>query len=207
MNGWEEDGAAKILFGVLGLIRWGGASYRQGEVSREKASASLVGASVSAIQTGFRGSGVVYWAVISQIVATFACGVFFGAAVSINLVEQPARISCGTALAVTQWRPSYKRGTLMQAPLALIASLSALIAWRFEGGTAWLVGGLLLLMVVPLTLVVILPTNKRLESQELDLRSEEAARLLQRWGRLHATRSILSGAAFVVFLSALAMKR
>ena len=95
----------------------------------------------------------------------------------------------------------------MQAPLALIGSLSALIAWRFEGGRAWLVGGLLLLLVVPLTLLVILPTNRRLESQELDLRSEEAGRLLRRWGRLHAVRSILSGAAFLVFLSALAMKR
>src|SRR6516162_3481762 len=103
------------------------------------------------------------------MVATFACGVFFGAAVYINLVEQPARISCGTPLALTQWRPSYKRGTLMQAPLALIA-------WRFEGGTAWLVDGLLLLLVVPLTLVVILPTNKRLESQEVDPRSEEGGR-------------------------------
>ena len=144
---------------------------------------------------------------IFQMVATFACGVFFGAALYINLVEQPARISCGTPLAVTEWRPSYKRGTLMQVPLALIGSLSALIAWRFEGGTAWVVGGLLLLLPVPLTLVVILPTNKRLESQELDLRSEEAGRLLRRWGRLHAIRSILSGAAFLVFLSALAMKR
>ena len=95
----------------------------------------------------------------------------------------------------------------MQAPLALIGSLSALIAWRFEGGRAWLVGGLLLLLVVPLTLLVILPTNRRLESQELDPRSEEAGRLLRRWGRLHAVRSILSGAAFLVFLSALAMKR
>jgi hypothetical protein len=89
----------------------------------------------------------------------------------------------------------------------LIGSLSALISWLFRGGTAWLVGGLLLLLVVPLTLVVILPTNTRLESQELDLHSEEAGRLLQRRGRLHAIRSILSGAAFLVFLSALAMKR
>jgi hypothetical protein len=60
----------------------------------------LVGASVSVVQTEFRGSGAVYWAMISQIVATFACGVFFGAAVSINLIEQPARISCGTPLAL-----------------------------------------------------------------------------------------------------------
>ena len=144
---------------------------------------------------------------ISQIVATFAGGVFFGAAVYVNLVEQPARISCGTPLALTQWRPSYKRGTLMQVPLALMGSISALIAWRFEARTAWLVGGLLLLLVVPFTLVVILPTNKRLESQELDLLSEEAGLLLRRWGRLHAIRSILGGGAFLVFLSALAMKR
>ena len=95
----------------------------------------------------------------------------------------------------------------MQAPLALIGSLSALTVWWFEGGAAWLIGGVLLLLIVPFTLVVIFPTNKRLESQELDLHSEEASRLLQRWGRLHAIRSILSGVAFLVFLSALAAKR
>src|SRR5215470_7867124 len=144
---------------------------------------------------------------IAQMLATFACGVFFGAAVYINLVEQPARISCGTAVALTEWRPSYKRGTSMQVPLALGGSLSAFIAWRFENRMAWLIGGLLLLLVVPFTLAVILPTNKRLESQKLDPQSEEAGRLLRRWGRLHAIRSILSGAAFLVFLLALAMKR
>ena len=79
-------------------------------------------------------------------------------------------------------------------------SLSAVVSWWFDGGRAWLVGGLLLLLVIPFTLVVVLPTNKRLESQELDLGSEEADRLLRRWGRLHAVRSLLSGAAFLVFL-------
>jgi len=144
---------------------------------------------------------------ILQMVATLATGIFFGAAVYVNLVEHPARISCGVPLAVTEWRPSYKRGTLMQAPLALIGSLSALAVWWFEGGAAWLVGGVLLLLIVPFTLVVIFPTNKRLESQELDLHSEEASRLLQQWGRLHAIRSILSGVAFLAFLSALTAKR
>jgi len=47
----------------------------------------------------------------------------------INVVEQPVRISCGTPLAVTERRPSYKRATFMQAPLALIGSLWAFIAW------------------------------------------------------------------------------
>ena len=142
-----------------------------------------------------------------EMVATLAAGVFFGAAVYVSLVEQPARISCGLPLAVTEWRPSYKRGTLMQAPLALIGSLSAFLAWWFTGNAPWLIGGLLLLSVVPFTLIVILPTNKRLESSELDLQSDEAGRLLRRWGRLHSCRSILGGLAFLVFLSTLAAKR
>ncbi len=144
---------------------------------------------------------------IPKMVATLASGIFFGAALYVNVVEQPARISCGMPLAVTEWRPSYKRGTLMQAPLALLGSVSAFIAWWFQRKDAWLVGGSLFFLVVPFTLIVILPTNKRLESQELDLRSEEAGRLLRRWGRLHAFRTILSGIAFLIFLSALIAKR
>jgi hypothetical protein len=144
---------------------------------------------------------------IPEIVATLASGMFFGAASYINLVEQPARISCGVPLAVTEWRPSYKRATLMQVPLAVIGSLAALVLWRIDRDLAWLVGGLLLLLNIPFTLVVMWPTNKRLESQELDLRSEEADRLLRRWGRLHAFRTILSGLAFLVFLSVLITKR
>ena len=71
---------------------------------------------------------------IPELVATFASGIFFGGALYINLVEQPARVSCGVPLAVTEWRPSYKRGTLMQASLALIGSVAALLA----SGERWL---------------------------------------------------------------------
>jgi hypothetical protein len=141
--------------------------------------------------------------VIPEIVATFASGIFAGAAVYINLVEQPARLSGGIQLAVTEWRPSYKRGTLMQAPLAVVGSVSAFIAWWFDRSWPWLVGGVLLLVIIPFTLVGILPTNRRLNSQGLDLGSEEAGRLMRQWGRLHAVRSILSGVAFVMFLFAL----
>jgi uncharacterized membrane protein len=142
----------------------------------------------------------VYWGVILETIATLAAGIFAGAAVYIDLVEHPARLSCGVAAAVNEWRPSYKRGTLMQAPLALIGSLSALASWWLRRDAAWLVGGLLLLLVVPFTFAVILPTNKRLENPALDVHSEEARRLLQRWNRLHAVRSILSASAFLVFL-------
>lgn len=88
----------------------------------------------------------------------------------------------------------------MQAPLAVIGSLAALISWWLDRDLGWLLGGLLLLLIFLFTLVVIMPTNKRLESRELDLRSEEAGSLLRRWGRLHTVRSILSGVVFLIFL-------
>ena len=137
---------------------------------------------------------------VSEIVATLASGIYAGAAVYVSFVEQPARLSCGVELAVTEWRPSYKRGTVMQAPLAVIGALAALISWWLDRDLCWLLGGLLLLLIIPFTLVIIMPTNKRLESRELDLRSEEAGSLLRRWGRLHAVRSILGGVIFLMFL-------
>jgi hypothetical protein len=148
-----------------------------------------------------------YWGVILETFATLSAGVFAGAAAYINLVEHPARLSCGVAAAVTEWRPSYKRGTLMQAPLALIGSLSALASSWLHRDWPWLVGGLLFLLVIPFTFAAILPTNKKLENPALDVHSQEARRLLERWGRLHAVRSLLSAAAFLIFLLRLASPR
>ena len=135
-----------------------------------------------------------------QLLATLASAIFAGAAAYINIVEHPARMSCGTELAVTQWAPSYKRATMMQAPLALLGFVCAVAAWLSGSSVWWLVGGLLLGLVVPFTLVVIAPTNKRLLSHQLDKRSEEARRLMRRWNRLHGVRTILSVVALVVFL-------
>jgi len=145
--------------------------------------------------------------VILEIIATFAAGIFAGAAAYVNLVEQPARISCGVELAVTEWRPSYRRGTAMQASLALVGSVSALIACWFGGGPVWLVGGLLLALIILFTIVAIMPTNKQLQGQALDLKSEAAGRLLGLWGRLHAVRSISGGIAFLLFLVGIARLR
>ena len=91
---------------------------------------------------------------VSEIVATLASGIFAGAALYVSFVEQPARLSCGVELAVTEWRPSCKRGTVMQAPLAAIGSL-AFVSWWIDRGLGWIIGGLLLLVIIPFTLVVI----------------------------------------------------
>lgn len=131
-----------------------------------------------------------------EALATLCAGLFAGAAIYITFVEHPARLECGTALAATEFGPSYRRATLMQASLAAVGLGAALVAWELGRGVAVLIGGLLLGVVIPFTLVVILPTNKRLLDPRLDRDSAEAAGLLARWGQLHAVRSVLATLAF-----------
>lgn len=136
--------------------------------------------------------------------AALLCTLFTGAAIYINLVEHPARLSCGTEAAARQWAPSYRRATIMQATLALAAAATGVATWFHGEGIAWLWGGLVILAVVPFTLVVIRPTNERLLAPGRDLASTETLHLLERWGRLHAIRSALGLAASLVYLYALA---
>jgi hypothetical protein len=137
---------------------------------------------------------------IAEFIAVLSCALFTGAAVYITLVEHPARMQCGVELAATEFAPSYRRATVMQATCAAVGLLSSLAAWLAGAAVWWLVAGALLGSIIPFTLFVILPTNKLLLSPTLDKRSVEAERLLARWGRLHAVRSVLSGLALLLFL-------
>jgi len=138
--------------------------------------------------------------VILMLVATVSAGIFAGAAFYVSAVEHPARMSCGPQLAVREFAPSYRRGTIMQASLALLGGMAGLVASWKRGDSWFLVASLLLVSVVPFTLLVIFPTNKQLLDPALDARSGRAVALLTRWGRLHAVRSLLGFLAFLVFL-------
>jgi hypothetical protein len=109
-------------------------------------------------------------------------------------------MECGAELAATEFPPSYRRGTIMQVTLAAVCLLSSSAAWLAGGTFWWVVAGVLQISVIPFTLIVILPTNKQLLSPTLDRRSTQTELLLARWGTLHAVRSVLSGAALLLFL-------
>jgi hypothetical protein len=68
----------------------------------------------------------------------------------------------------------------MQASLAILGLMVAILAWTASRDAGILVAGLLLGSAIPFTLLVILPTNKRLLDPTLDASSAEAATLLQR---------------------------
>ncbi len=142
---------------------------------------------------------------LAEMFSALCCGLFSGAALYVSFVEHPARMKCGTQLAVAEFGPSYRRGARLQALLAVLGSLSAMLVWIRGGGVAWLWGAVLLFSVVPYTLLAILPTNKQLLESSLDRSSERASALLVRWGRLHAIRTVVSLAALILFLQLIAV--
>jgi hypothetical protein len=129
---------------------------------------------------------------VLKLIAVLSACLFAGAALYINVAEHPARMLLQTREAINQWAPSYKRATWLQAPLAVISCALGIVAWSVGEGVAWLVAALLIGSIVPFTFVGIMPTNHRLLSPSLDVGSAEARTLLERWGKLHAVRTLLS---------------
>jgi uncharacterized membrane protein len=114
--------------------------------------------------------------------------------------EHPARMLGDAQFALKQWAESYKRATLTQAPLALVGLVTSVAAWLSGASAWWLVAGLLIGAVVPFMLIVIMPTNHKLLAPDRDPASAEARALVERWGKLHAVRSVFSLIATVLML-------
>ena len=135
-----------------------------------------------------------------EFVATFAAALFAGAALYINVAEHPARMGLETKLAALQWAPSYKRATLLQAPLALVSFAAGTAAWIFGANVWWLVAALFIGAVVPFTFFVVMPTNHKLLEPGRDLTSVQTRKLLEKWGKLHAVRTAFSLIASILYL-------
>jgi hypothetical protein len=138
------------------------------------------------------------------LLALTVAAVFTGAAHYVVRAEHPARLQLADAPALQQWKPSYSRGAVMQASLALIGAACGIAAFFLERDWRWLAGALLLLANWPYTLLVILPTNRRLQATGPAEADGETRELLIRWGRLHRVRDLLGILATVVFLWAAA---
>jgi len=134
--------------------------------------------------------------------ALIAGALFTGAALYVSACEQPARLHLEDGALLTQWKPAYKRGTAMQAPLALVGALLGVIAWWQTSDWRWLVGGAVILANWPFTFLVIMPTNNALLALDRTGADPRSRDLIERWGRLHAGRTALGVAATILFLAA-----
>jgi Domain of unknown function (DUF1772) len=125
---------------------------------------------------------------------------FTGAAVYINIAEQPARLRLADAALVAEWQPAYNRGFVMQASLAVAGFLLGMLAWWITTNWRWALGAVVLVANWPYTLWGMLPTNNKLMAIDPASAGPDARTMIITWGRLHAVRSGLGAVATVVFL-------
>src|SRR3977135_3508446 len=98
----------------------------------------------------------------SGLLAFTSAAIFAGASFYVNVAEQPARLLLDDRALLTEWKPSYKRGAAMQAPLALLGFLLGLIAWWQASHSGFLIGAIAMILPWPWTLIGIKPTNDAL---------------------------------------------
>jgi hypothetical protein len=132
--------------------------------------------------------------------ALVVAAVFAGAAVYVNVAEQPARLSLDDRSLLLEWKPAYKRGFAMQAPLAVVGFLLGVLAWWQVGEWLWLLGAVVLIANWPYTLLGIMPTNNALMAIDPVAAGPESRRLIEKWSSLHAVRTALGFAATLIFL-------
>jgi hypothetical protein len=128
---------------------------------------------------------------------------FAGAAFYINFAEHPARLGLDDRNLLKQWKPSYSAGYTMQATLAVASGGFGLLAAWMTSDWRWIVGAILVVANWPYTLVGIMPTNHKLKAIAENDAGPQSRAMLEAWGRLHAVRTALGGAATAAYLWAL----
>jgi Domain of unknown function (DUF1772) len=134
------------------------------------------------------------------LLALIAAAIFTGAALYVNVAEQPARLLLDDRALLAEWKPSYKRGAAMQAPLALLGCLLGTIAWWQSLHPGFLIGAIAMIAPWPWTLIAIKPINDALLATEPDRVGPQSRAFVVKWGLLHALRTGLGALATVAFL-------
>ncbi len=139
---------------------------------------------------------------LSGLLALVFASAFAGAALYVNLVEQPARLALDDSSMLREWAPSDRRGFALLGGLALAAALAGLLAFGQGGDIRWLVGALTVLASWPYTYFVIVPLNNRLLANAPA--QPDAREMVTDWGRLEWGLVALGAIAAGVFCWALA---
>jgi hypothetical protein len=133
---------------------------------------------------------------IGSLALAFAAA-FSGAALYINLVEQPARLALDDNGLLSEWRPSDRRGFAMLASLALVAAVLGLATYFETQDVRWAIGAIVIICSWPYSFFAMVPMNNRILA--VSANDPGAAReLVSTWGLLeygHTAIGIVACAA------------
>ena len=135
--------------------------------------------------------------------ALAAAGAFFGAALYLSLVEQPARLSLDDAALVKEWTPSDRRGFALMAALALVSGALGLAQYAEFPDVRWAAGALFCLASWLYSYFVLVPMNNRILTLG-DANGGAARAFIRDWGRLEWGQTALGAAACTAYLWAFA---
>ena len=133
------------------------------------------------------------------LIALAFAAAFAGAAVYVNIVEQPARLALDDQALLSEWGPSDRRGFALLAAFALASAIAGFVAWFESQDVRWVFGALIVISTWPYAFFIMAPLN----NQILSLHGGEvgAARaLVRQWGMIESGFAAIGVAAVAMFL-------
>ncbi|EGC40055.1 hypothetical protein DICPUDRAFT_74428 [Dictyostelium purpureum] len=150
----------------------------------------------------------------NSLVSVLAGLVFIGTVIKVGislqtyLIDVRCVLLLPTELGLREWREKYKVLSFAQFSLTVVTSALSFLTYftvlfSDSGNTLkaqlWLLCCILMFSLLPYTVLVVVPINKRLNSKECEENLSLSAALLKKWGEVNKPRPFMLLLIMVIF--------